>query len=82
MADTTTVMALPFPEWSDANDVPADMQALAERLDEVPVTTAAAIFMTGSQSGLVAAATSTSPGAWRAASRRGSPPAIPSRPPT
>ena len=34
MADTTTVMALPFPEGSDANDVPADMQALAERLDE------------------------------------------------
>src|SRR5690606_35881291 len=36
MADTTTVMALPFPEGSDANDVPADMQALAERLDEAP----------------------------------------------
>lgn len=35
MADTTTVMALPFPEGSDANDVPADMQALAERIDEV-----------------------------------------------
>ena len=41
MADTTTVMALPFPEGSDANDVPADMQALAERLDEAPGTTAA-----------------------------------------
>ena len=36
MADTTTVMALPYPEGSDANDVPADMQALAERLDEAP----------------------------------------------
>jgi hypothetical protein len=36
MADTTTVMALPFPEGADANDVPADMQALAERLDEAP----------------------------------------------
>jgi len=36
MADTTDVMALPFPEGSDANDVPADMQALAERLDEAP----------------------------------------------
>lgn len=36
MADTTTVLALPFPEGSDANDVPADMQALAERLDEAP----------------------------------------------
>lgn len=36
MADTTTVMALPFPEGSDANDVPADMQALAERLDDAP----------------------------------------------
>lgn len=29
MADTTTVMALPFPEGTDANDVPADVQALA-----------------------------------------------------
>ena len=36
MADTTTVMALPYPEGSDANDVPADVQALAERLDEAP----------------------------------------------
>jgi len=36
MADTTTVMALPFPEGTDANDVPADVQALAERLDEAP----------------------------------------------
>ena len=36
MADTTTVLALPFPEGSDANDVPADIQALAERLDEAP----------------------------------------------
>jgi len=36
MADTTTVLGLPFPEGTDANDVPADMQALAERLDEVP----------------------------------------------
>jgi hypothetical protein len=36
MADTTTVMALPFPEGADANDVPADVQALAERLDEAP----------------------------------------------
>ena len=36
MADTTTVLALPFPEGSDANDVPADIQALAERVDEVP----------------------------------------------
>jgi len=36
MADTTTVMALPYPEGSDANDVPADMQALAERLDDAP----------------------------------------------
>ena len=36
MADITTVMALPFPEGADANDVPADMQALAERLDEAP----------------------------------------------
>ena len=36
MADTTTVLALPFPEGADANDVPADMQALAERLDEAP----------------------------------------------
>ena len=36
MADTTDVLALPFPEGADANDVPADMQALAERLDEVP----------------------------------------------
>ena len=36
MADTTTVLALPFPEGSDNNDVAADMQALAERVDEVP----------------------------------------------
>ena len=36
MADTTTVLAMPFPEGSDANDVPADIQALAERIDEVP----------------------------------------------
>lgn len=36
MADTTDVLALPFPEGADANDVPADMQALAERVDEVP----------------------------------------------
>ena len=36
MADTTDVLALPFPEGADANDVPADMQALAERDDEVP----------------------------------------------
>ena len=36
MADTTTVLGLPFPEGSDANDVPADMQALAERLDDAP----------------------------------------------
>lgn len=36
MADVTDVLALPFPEGADANDVPADMQALAERLDEVP----------------------------------------------
>ena len=36
MTDTTTVLAIPFPEGSDANDVPADMQALAERLDDVP----------------------------------------------
>ena len=27
MADTTTVMALSYPEGSDANDVPADMSA-------------------------------------------------------
>ena len=26
MADTTTVLGLPFPEGADANDVPADMQ--------------------------------------------------------
>jgi hypothetical protein len=36
MADTTDVLSLPFPEGSDANDVPADMEALATRLDEVP----------------------------------------------
>lgn len=36
MADVTDVLALPFPEGADANDVPADLQALAERLDEVP----------------------------------------------
>jgi hypothetical protein len=36
MADTTTVTAMPYPEGADANDVPADMQALAERIDEVP----------------------------------------------
>ena len=36
MADTTTVLGLPFPEGSDANDVPADIEALATRLDEVP----------------------------------------------
>ena len=36
MADSTTVTGIPFPEGPDANDVPADMQALAERVDEVP----------------------------------------------
>lgn len=36
MADVTDVLALPFPEGSDANDVAGDMQALAERLDEAP----------------------------------------------
>ena len=36
MADTTDVLSLPFPEGSDANDVPADIEALAARLDEVP----------------------------------------------
>src|SRR5690606_9007469 len=53
MADTTTVMALPFPEGSDANDVPADMQALAERLDEAPgiesLTTAEIAALTAGQ---------------------------------
>ena len=36
MAATTTVLGMPYPEGSDANDVPADIQALAERLDEAP----------------------------------------------
>ena len=36
MADVTDVLALPFPEGADANDVPADIEALATRLDEVP----------------------------------------------
>lgn len=53
MADTTTVTAMPYPEGADANDVPADMQALAERIDEVPgiesLTTAEISALTAGQ---------------------------------
>lgn len=33
MSDTTSRLALPFPESADPADVPADLQALADRLD-------------------------------------------------
>lgn len=36
MATTTPKAQLPYPEATDPNNVPADMQALATRLDAIP----------------------------------------------
>lgn len=43
MAGTTATLALPFPNPGDPNNVPADLQALADRLEAVLAATAAGI---------------------------------------
>lgn len=53
MAGTTTQVLIPYPSATDNNNVPADIQALANRLDAVPgietLTTAARDALAGAQ---------------------------------